>query len=74
MLLITADVDVHQELLYLSTNDVAAHTQNDHSTEAHEIKNYKHQVIQNYAGDWQRYFIDFRNENSLKLNQISNQN
>lgn len=47
---------------------------NGHSTEAHEIINYKQQVIKNYAGDWQRFFLDFRNENSLQLNKIAAQN
>jgi hypothetical protein len=37
---------------------------NDNSIEANEIKDYKHQVIKNYEGNWQRFFLDFRNENS----------
>jgi len=47
---------------------------NSNSIEANEIINYKHQVIQNYAGNWQRFFLDFRNENAQKLNQIATQN
>ena len=47
---------------------------NGDSKEAIEIRNYKHKVIKNYAGNWQRFFLDFRNENAQKLNQIVTQN
>lgn len=48
--------------------------QNDHSIEPNQIRHYKDQVIQKYAGNWQQFFLDFRNENAQKLNQITAQN
>lgn len=42
--------------------------------ESCNIKEYRLQVIEDYAGDWQQFFINFRNDTNNKFNEILTQN
>lgn len=39
-----------------------------------KISEYRLQVIEHYAGDWQQFFIDFRNDTNNKFHEILTQN